>query len=712
MRITLAYNLKQEQEQDEAHAELLSQGDVDRLAGALCSLGHEVAPLEVSGPFDRMIDRLLASRPDLVFNVAEGSRGPLREAIYPAIYQQLGLPFTGGGSRLLLVDLDKRLAEKLLSLQGVRVPQGKLLTPLDRELPDQLSYPLIIKPNYEGSGMGIHQDSVVSSPEEARETVDRLLEAYPAGLDAEEYILGRELTVPMLEAWPGHLLEIVEHVFSGEGEYAIYDYERKIADERDGTVKAVCPPQLQPRERLEVLALAEKVYRIMPCPDLGRIDIRLQDDGTPYFIELNPLPRLQPDGSLIISAAAKGLAYERVIDLVVGSAARRYGIPLTSRRSATIRIGTERPTCRELGISVGRLLPGPWNAITDVAEVHVGHVTRIEDVVAGGESGKEKTAIRTGITAIVPRTGGLFHNHLVAGGFVLNGIGEMSGLIQAKEWGWLETPILLTNTMSVGAVHTGIIRHMIKQYPELGRQVDVSIPLIGETNDAFLNDVRLLVNTPEAAIRAIHAARSGPVPQGSVGGGTGMISFDFAGGIGSASRVLPHEYDGYTLGVLVQSNFGKMRNLTIDGAVVGRRLDPLFPEHGRRGKTYGSVIVVIATDAPLLSVQLSHLSKRAALGLGRVGSYAATTSGEIIFAFSTGNRASREAKEKSRIMNLSFVSDEHLNLLFEAVIEATEEAVLNAMFCSGGMTGMQGRFAPPLPASIVQEMLFAKSKEA
>ncbi len=706
MRITLAYNLKQED--DEAQAELLSEEDVERLLGALRQLGHQAIPVEVSGPSDRMIDRLLDSRPELIFNVAEGTEGPMREAIYPAIYRHLGVPFTGGGTDLLLLDLNKRLAEKVLAVQGIQVPKGGLITPSKRALFEHLTYPLIIKPNFEGSGKGIHQDSVVDSPEKAREAIDRLLEDYPEGLDVEEFIPGRELTVPMLEAWPGRLLEIVENTFPGDAEYNIYDYERKEQGEGEGAVRAICPPDLTPRERRDVLALAGRVFRIMPCPDLGRVDIRLHEDGTPYFIELNPLPGLRPDASMMIAAKAKGLAYEEVIELVIRSAARRYDIPLAATRSVAVRIGEGRPTCRERGVSVGRLLPGPWNAITDVAEIHVGHVTHVRDNVPIDETARERTSLRTGITAIVPRTGSLFHNHLVAGGFVLNGIGEMSGLTQAMEWGWLETPILLTNTMSVGLVHTGIVHHMIAEHPELGRQVDVIIPLIGETNDAFLNDVRVLVNTPEEAMKAIRAAKSGPVEQGSVGGGTGMISFDFAGGIGTASRVLPKEYGAYTVGVLVQSNFGKMRNLTIDGAVVGRQLDTLFPHQGRRGKTYGSVIVVIATDAPLLSAQLSRLAKRSALGLGRVGSYAATTSGEIVFAFSTGNRTSRETKEQADTLSLSFVSDDHVNLLFEAVIEATEEAVLNAIFCSGGMTGRKGRFTPPLPADTVKELLFCR----
>ncbi len=710
MRITFAYN--QRREEGEEQAELLTQENVESLLELLRTLPYEITPVEVSGPTDKMVADLLASRPDLIFNVAEGTQGVTREALYPAVYRHLGLPFTGGGPALLLVDLDKRLANKILSVQGIKVPQGTLLTPRNPELPEDFRYPLMIKPNYEGSGRGIHQDSVVESPKKARELIDSLLEEFPEGLSAEEFIPGRELTVPMLESFPGHLLEIVEHTFSGKSKHKIFDYEHKTRGEDEGTVQVVCPPELSSQERHDVLALADQVFQTMPCPDLGRVDIRLREDGTPYFIEINPLPRLLADGSMIIAAKAKGIAHADVFDMVIRSAARRYGIPLVKQVQFPSVPGESRASARELGLTVGRMPPGPWNAITDVGEVHVGHFTDIEDdVPLPGQEG-EKTRVRTGITAVVPRAGDLFNNHLAAGGFVLNGIGEMSGLTQAMEWGWLETPILLTNTMSVGQVHTGIIRHMVSAHPELGNQVAVTIPLVGETDDSFLNDVRVFRNTPEQAILAIRGAKSGPVPQGSIGGGTGMVSFDFSGGIGTSSRVLPRNFKSYTVGVLVQANFGKMRNLTVDGAVVGRELDPLYPYAERRGKTYGSVVVVVATDAPLLPAQLNRLSKRAALGLGRVGSFAATTSGEIVFAFSTGNRVPRIAKEQSPTLNLTFVNDEHMNLLYEAVIEATEEAVLNAMFCSGGMTGHHNRFAPPLPAEMVQEFLINRQASA
>jgi len=396
-----------------------------------------------------------------------------------------------------------------------------------------------------------------------------------------------------------------------------------------------------------------------------------------------------------------------VIDLIIKSAARRYQIPVAPQILVKSPVRTERGSARDRGIQVGRFAAGPYNAITDVEGVRVGHITHIED--GGTDAPRQaKSAIRTGITAILPSRQELFSNHLVCGGFILNGIGEMSGLTQAIEWGWLETPILLTNTMSIGAVHRGIIRFMLAAHPELGHDLSVVIPLLGETDDSFLNDVRVEVNEAEDALEAIRRAQGGPVEQGSVGGGTGMITFDFAGGIGSASRVLPKEMGHYTLGVLVQSNFGKMRNLTVEGKVVGKALDRLYPYHTRREDDRGSVIVVLATDAPLLSTQLNQISKRAALGLGRVGSHASAASGEIIVAFSTANRTTRLAKEKTRHLNLSFISDEFISPLYEAAIEATEEAVLNAMFYSPGMDGRLGRVAPAIPIETVLDLIGLK----
>ncbi len=704
MRVTLAFNLRLDPH-DESQAELLSPGDVDRLVGALCRLGHDVTAVEVSCSPDELVDRILSSKPDLVFNVAEGLSGTAREAYYPAVYELLRLPYTGGGPGLLHVDLDKRMTEKLMAVQGVRVPRGVLIRPNGPDVPEDLPLPAFIKPNFEGSSKGIGEHSLVHTRGQAEEVVRDLLPKYPEGLLAEEYIPGRELSIPILEAWPGGIVEIVEHGLEGTPGFLHYDVKH------DGRKQSpVCPAPLSHRERQDILALTQRVLKVMAMPDLGRVDIRLHENGAPFFLEVNPLPSLRPRSSMMTAARYKGLDLRNVMDLVIRSAAERYGLSLAPRPRPPKRFRptATRPTAREVGLTIGRLRPGPHNAITDVANVKVGHVTHVRDNV---RVDGRRSCIRTGITAVVPESPHLFNNHLVAGGFILNGIGEMSGLIQAIEWGWLETPILLTNTMSVGAVHTGIIQYMIERYPDLGRKVDVIIPLIGETNDAFLNDVRLMTNSAKHAVKAIRNAQSGPVIQGSVGGGTGMLSFDFAGGIGTASRVLDPEDGGYTLGVLVQSNFGKMRNLTVEGAVVGRRLDSVYPLEGRRHHNAGSVIVIVATDAPLLSSQLCQLSKRAALGLGRVGSFAASTSGEIVFAFSTANRTSREAKERVRQLSLEFVSEEFANPLYEGVMEATEEAVLNSIFCSAGMTGRKGRYAPPLPVDMVLEVL-SKGREA
>ncbi|MBN2536910.1 P1 family peptidase [candidate division WOR-3 bacterium] len=363
-----------------------------------------------------------------------------------------------------------------------------------------------------------------------------------------------------------------------------------------------------------------------------------------------------------------------------------------------------RPTPRELGLTVGRLPTGPLNAITDIRGVRVGHVTRIEeDVEVPGTV--ERGTVRTGVTAVLPAAGDVYNNRPAAGGFVLNGVGDMTGLNQVLEWGWLETPVMLTNTMSVGTVHAGTVDYLAKRYPGLGRSSDVVLPVVGETDDSFLNDVRVPALKRADAGRAIRAARSGPVAQGSVGAGTGMMTLDFAGGIGTSSRRVTLGRDEYRLGVLVLSNFGKMRNLTVDGAVVGRDLDRRFPREGRREASYGSIIVVLATDAPLLPAQLSRVAKRAALGLGRAGSHAASTSGEIIVGFSTRNRSPRHQVGKRKYLLQHFIADDFINELYEAAIEATEESVLNAIACSVGMDGRDGHGAPALPVEQLFELL-------
>jgi D-aminopeptidase len=332
--------------------------------------------------------------------------------------------------------------------------------------------------------------------------------------------------------------------------------------------------------------------------------------------------------------------------------------------------------------------------------VQVGHSTIIQ---GSGRLRTGKGPVRTGVTAILPNRGNIFHDRLAGGGFVLNGAGEVSGLTQVLEWGLIETPILLTNTLSVGTSSHGLVRYMVEKYPGLGREYDVVIPLVGECDDSWLNDIRGRHVRPEHVYEAINNAASGPVDEGNVGGGTGMITCDLKGGIGTSSRKLPPARGGYTLGVIVMSNFGRLEDLRIDGTPVGRILEPRFKEQKKRRSTYGSIIVVVGTDAPLISLQLNRLSKRAALGIGMVGSFAAHQSGEIILAFSTANVFSRHSK--SRTYTHTLLSDEHIDPLYQAAIETTEEAILNALFMAEDMYGINDHFAPALPIEDVRTIL-------
>jgi D-alanine--D-alanine ligase len=708
MRITIAYNLRPDN--TEATAELLSEFDIKRIYEAISSLKHTVTVVEVSGKPDAIIERLIESEPDLIFNLAEGTIGSSREAFYPGLYEQMGIPFTGGNASLLHLNLDKHLAKTVLSSHGVNVPKGVLISDKGYNLPDDLQYPLMIKPNSEGSSKGITQDSVVETRELAIDRINRLLSHYPAGLVVEEYIGGRELSIPFLESFPGKLLDIVEHTFDLDkigGKYNIYDYEMKQGGEAAKSVNIVCPANISAEEEKAAIKMAREVFDIMSCPDVGRVDIRLHTNGKPYFIELNPLPSLHPDASLMTAAKSRGLEFRDVLRLIIRSATRRYGLATNSPKQTKqddIEFEVPRPTAREMGIQIGRIYPGIHNSITDVKGVRVGHFSKIEDnVQISGET--EKSSIRTGVTAIMP-AGQPYANRIAAGGFILNGVGEMAGLTQVIETGWLETPILLTSSHSVGRVHDGVIKHMIKKHPRLGTETDVVLPVVGEADDSFLNDIRVGTCSAQDAIKAIESVSSGPVKQGSTGAGTGMTSFDFAGGIGTSSRILNvSEENVFNVGVLVLSNFGKMRNFTIDGGVVGRILDKEFDQAGRREVSEGSVIVVVATDIPLINSQLNRVAKRAALGLGRTGSYAAATSGEIIIAFSTGNRKPRVNTSKSNFMNLKLISDNYIDMVYEAVIEATEEAVINAIFCSNGMNGREQRWCPPIPHQRVIELL-------
>jgi D-aminopeptidase len=305
----------------------------------------------------------------------------------------------------------------------------------------------------------------------------------------------------------------------------------------------------------------------------------------------------------------------------------------------------------------------------------------------------------------MPNLGNIFMERMNGGGFVLNGAGEVSGMTQLMEWGLIETPLLLTNTMSVGAVSDAVARHMVEQYPGIGDEHDVIIPIVGECDDSYLNDIAGRHVRAEHVFEAIRNASGGPVREGNVGGGTGMVTCDFKGGIGTSSRKLPEALGGYTLGVLVMSNFGKMHNLRVGGLPVGEVLAEKFKDTPRRGQTYGSIIAVVATDAPLLSHQINRLCKRVSLGIGRVGSYAAHGSGEIVVGFSTANIIPRRTQKM--VYKLKILLDQRLDPLYEAVMEATEEAILNSMCMATSMKGVNDNYVPALPLDEVRRFVNA-----
>ncbi len=361
-----------------------------------------------------------------------------------------------------------------------------------------------------------------------------------------------------------------------------------------------------------------------------------------------------------------------------------------------------RARLRDLGIAIGRVPTGPHNAITDVAGVRVGHST----VIRGrGRLIPGKGPVRTGVTAILPNAGNIFHQRVVGGAFILNGAGEVSGLTQVVEWGLIETPILLTNTLSVGTCSEACVRYMVDRYPGIGREHDVIIPLVGECDDSWLNDIAGRHLREEHVFAAIEAATAGPVAEGCVGGGTGMVTCDLKAGIGTSSRQLPPADGGWTLGVLVMTNFGRLQDLRVDGVPVGELLAPRFDNNEKRRTIDGSIIAVVATDAPLMTHQIGRLCKRVALGIGRVGSYAAHGSGEIVLGFSTANTIPRSGRR--RVHRIDVLADHHMDPLYRAVVEATEEAILNALCAATEMEGIHGRVVPAMPldevARIVQQ---------
>jgi D-aminopeptidase len=360
---------------------------------------------------------------------------------------------------------------------------------------------------------------------------------------------------------------------------------------------------------------------------------------------------------------------------------------------------TTRVRARDLNLTIGTLPTGRLNAITDVAGVLVGHATILkgEGALKVGEG-----PVRTGVTAVLPRKD-VWFNGVYAATHTLNGDGEMTGTHWIRDRETLMHPVLITNTGSVGTVHEAEIAYMNERHPSRDWAF---LPVVAETWDGTLNDVRGQHVKKSHVFTAIDEARDGPVAEGNVGGGTGMVCYGFKGGIGTSSRRVPESAGGYTVGVLVQANFGRRQELTVAGVPVGREITDLMPETARGAgpaadinlEHEGSVIVVIATDAPLSSRQLARLASRAALGLARTGSTSGNTSGDIFIAFSTGNTVPQSTT--SRTLSATFISPEStaaLNPLFQAVVEATEESVLNALAKADTMTGINGNRVHALP---------------
>lgn len=360
-----------------------------------------------------------------------------------------------------------------------------------------------------------------------------------------------------------------------------------------------------------------------------------------------------------------------------------------------------RPRTRELNIRIGQLDPGPLNAITDVPGVRVGHTTLIEGT---GKLIPDRGPIRTGVTAILPHEGDLFLEKVTAAVLRINGFGEVTNSEQVHEMGFIEGPIMLTNTFNVPRVADAVIDWALARSTVMGIDTWGISPVVAETSDLWLNDIRGRHVDREHVFHAIDSATGGPVEEGAVGGGTGMICYDFKGGIGTSSRRLPSRLGGFTVGVLAQTNFGWRPQLTIDGVPVGRELEDYEPRSRQilagvdpRPVDTGSVIVVLATDAPCSHRQLTRLAVRAQNGLARTGSHTGNTSGDFVVAFCTTRRKSHFNEELTSTVEQIVETGELINHLFWAVVEATEEAVLNSLFKADTMIGRDDRVIPGLP---------------
>lgn len=352
--------------------------------------------------------------------------------------------------------------------------------------------------------------------------------------------------------------------------------------------------------------------------------------------------------------------------------------------------GQPHKTLREWGFPTGIFDTGKYNAITDVPGVTVGHVTCIE-----GDS------IRTGVTAIVPHQGDIFRNKVPAAIYVGNGFGKLAGVTQVRELGNIETPVILTNTLSVAAGIEGAVRYTLMQ-PGHERENSVNA-VVGETNDGRLNKIRQMYVTPQMVIDAINKAHGGSVEQGNVGAGTGTICFGFKGGIGTSSRVLPESLGGYTIGVLVQTNYGGI--LEIDGVQVGQQLQKHdFINHVRKTENVdGSCMMVVITDAPLDSRNLERVAKRAMMGMAKTGGIASNGSGDYVIALSVAPE--NLINDKAKLITSTVLANSEMSSIFAATIEATAEALWNSLFMAESMTGRNGYHVDALPVDRVLDML-------
>lgn len=346
----------------------------------------------------------------------------------------------------------------------------------------------------------------------------------------------------------------------------------------------------------------------------------------------------------------------------------------------------ERGSARDFGIRIGVMQPGKLNSITDVRGVRVGHTTLIKD-----------KHIRTGVTAIIPAEGNLFQQKIPAAVYTGNGFGKLAGSTQVNELGNLETPIVLTNTLNVSTAMDALIEYTLN---DKGNEKAASVnALVGETNDGFLNDIRGRHVTKADVLQALANATSNKVEQGVVGAGTGTVCFGFKGGIGSASRKLPASLGGYTIGVLVQSNFGGV--LQINGVPVGEKLGKFSFSNQLLNNVDGSCMIVVATDAPIDHRNLMRVAKRAMLGLGKTGGIASNGSGDYVIAFSTATELRVPHDGPAKIMQTPVLLNDEMSPLFMATIEATEEAIINSLFAAKTITGKNGNIAETLPLNKV-----------